>query len=89
MVGLALAIVGPLFIGEVRRAWHWAKAKLKPQTRREDRILQEIHATGGDVRRICDLFGLGIDAALRYAGVMENTAPAEDSSSGSRNPRPR
>jgi hypothetical protein len=26
---------------------------------------QEIHANGGDVRRICDLFGLSIEAAMR------------------------
>lgn len=31
------------------------------------RILQEIHATGGDVRRICDLFGINIETAMRYA----------------------
>ena len=29
-----------------------------PQALREDRILHEIHATGGDVRRLCDLFGV-------------------------------
>ena len=28
---------------------------------------QEIHATGGDIRRICDLFGLSVEAATRYA----------------------
>jgi hypothetical protein len=33
---------------------------------REDRILHEAWATGGDVRRICDLFGLTVEAALRY-----------------------
>lgn len=33
---------------------------------REDRILDEARATGGDVRRICDLFGLTVAAALRY-----------------------
>lgn len=73
----------------VSRNFPWAKAKLKPQALREDRILQEIHATGGDVRRICDLFGIGIEAALRYAGVTENTAPTEDGYPGSGNPRPR
>jgi hypothetical protein len=34
--------------------------------------LQEIHATGGDVRRICDLFGLSITAELRYANTLEH-----------------
>ena len=33
---------------------------------REDRILNEARATGGDVRRICDLFGLTVEGALRY-----------------------
>jgi hypothetical protein len=36
------------------------------QTLREDRILHEIHASGGDVRRICDLFGVTVGTALRY-----------------------
>jgi integrase len=33
---------------------------------REDRILHEARATGGDIRRICDLFGLTVEGALRY-----------------------
>jgi site-specific recombinase XerC len=45
----------------------WKNTDLRPQARREDRILQEIHASGGDARRICDLFGLTVQAALRYA----------------------
>jgi site-specific recombinase XerD len=47
-------------------------AKLTPQALREDRILQEIHATGGDVRRICDLFGLTISTAMRYRAALEH-----------------
>ncbi|UKY48952.1 hypothetical protein [Streptomyces inhibens] len=58
----------------VSRNFPWTAAQLKPQALREDRILQEIHATGGDVRRICDLFGLSITAALRYAGTLEHPA---------------
>jgi len=42
------------------------------QTVREDRILNELHATGGDVRRICDLFGLSIAGAARYASVLNH-----------------
>ena len=58
----------------------WQRTNVKPQALREDRILQEIHATGGDVRRICDLFGLTIDAAMRYAATLahpdlETTGP--------------
>jgi hypothetical protein len=51
---------------------------------REDRILQEIHTTGGDVRRICDLFGLSIETALRYALTLAHPdlerRPEEDAS---------
>ncbi len=50
----------------------WTKTRLRPQALREDRILQEIHATGGDVRRICDLFGLSVESALRYARTLNH-----------------
>jgi integrase len=36
---------------------------------REDRILHEAHASGGDVRRLCDLFGLSIKGAERYTSA--------------------
>jgi hypothetical protein len=35
-------------------------------TMREDRILHEAHATGGDIRRLNDLFGLTVEGGLRY-----------------------
>jgi hypothetical protein len=35
---------------------------------RTDRILDEVRATGGDGRRVCDLFGLSVKAAHRYSG---------------------
>ncbi|UUW88728.1 hypothetical protein [Pimelobacter simplex] len=44
---------------------------------REDRILHEARATGGDVRRICDLFGLTVEAALRYLPPVEPGGPEE------------
>lgn len=44
----------------------WAGLPVRPQALREDRILAEIHASGGDVRRICDLFGMSVTGALRY-----------------------
>jgi hypothetical protein len=64
-----------LFIGRrsaprltpVGKQFPWKGTELRPQALREDRILQEIHATGGDVRRICDLFGINIETAMRYA----------------------
>jgi hypothetical protein len=45
---------------------------LRPQALREDRILHVIHATGGDVRRICDLFGLSVEGATRYLNTVEH-----------------
>ncbi len=38
-----------------------------PRDLREDRILAEARANGGDVRGIADLFGLSINASSRYA----------------------
>ncbi|MCO4254229.1 hypothetical protein [Pseudarthrobacter cellobiosi] len=40
------------------------------QQAREDRILHELHAGGGDLRRICDMFGLLISGANRYSTVL-------------------
>jgi len=41
------------------------------QDLREDRILDEAHASGGDLRRICDLFGLTTNAAQRYIDALD------------------
>jgi hypothetical protein len=40
---------------------------------RDDRIVDEVNATGGDIRRIYDLFGLNVNAAIRY--VATSTIP--------------
>ena len=53
----------------VGKQFPWRNTTLRPQALREDRILQEIHATGGDVRRICDLFGITVGTAMRYAAA--------------------
>ncbi|CAM5693501.1 hypothetical protein SCHAM137S_06516 [Streptomyces chartreusis] len=37
---------------------------------RTDRILHEVQTTGADLRRICDLFGLSVPAALRYTATV-------------------
>jgi hypothetical protein len=42
------------------------------QAIREDRILHEAHASGGDIRRICDLFGLSVTAAERYVATLDH-----------------
>ncbi len=49
----------------------WQKAGISAQALRNDRIIQEIQATDGDVRRIADLFGIGVDAATRYLRVLD------------------
>jgi len=54
----------------VGKQFPWRGTGLRPQALREDRILAEIHATGGDVRRICDLFGITIETAMRYATTL-------------------
>ncbi len=48
------------------------KSRVTPRALREDRILHEIHATGGDIRRICDLFGLSVSGATRYLYTVEH-----------------
>jgi site-specific recombinase XerD len=50
----------------------WMEISIKPQALREDRILGEILATGGDIRRICDLFGMSVAGALRYTTGLEH-----------------
>lgn len=39
---------------------------------RTDRILDEVRATGGDLRRICALFGLSVKGATRYTATLEH-----------------
>jgi integrase len=45
---------------------------LTPTALREDRILNETHATGGDARRLTDLFGLSIQATSRYTATIDH-----------------
>jgi len=56
----------------VSRAYPWRYIPLTAQELREDRILNEIHAADGDVRRICDLFGLSVEGATRYLDTVEH-----------------
>jgi hypothetical protein len=47
---------------------------IQPQAVCEDRILHEAMATGGDIRRLCDLFGLTLGGAERYT---RDSGPAQ------------
>lgn len=55
---------------EVSAPWIIDKLGARPQTIRQDRILQEAIATNGDVRRLADLFGISIATAQRYTEVI-------------------
>jgi hypothetical protein len=53
---------------------HWLYLKLGSSVRaiREDRILDEALASAGDLRRLCDLFGLSVKAAERYTATLDH-----------------
>ena len=57
---------------ECSKRWIWLTIgpDLSIAAIREDRILDEARATGGDVRRLADLFGLSIQAGSRYTNVI-------------------
>ena len=59
---------------ECSKRWIWLTIgpRLSVAAVREDRILDEAHATGGDVRRLADLFGLSIQAGTRYTNTVDH-----------------
>jgi hypothetical protein len=61
----------------VSHLWINQTLGVSAQAIREDRILNEAIATGGDIRRLCDLFGLSVKAAERYTNTLNH--PALDS----------
>jgi hypothetical protein len=78
----------PHLLVNSRSAWRatpvghrWVQLKigteLSVQAIREDRILDEAHASRGDTRRLTDLFGLSIKAASRYTNTVEHPALAQ------------
>lgn len=52
--------------------WFHRILDLTPRQLREDRILDEVLATNGDLRRACDLFGMTVHGLTRYTGSLEN-----------------
>jgi hypothetical protein len=58
----------------VGQRWIWLTIGpgLSAAAIREDRILNEAHATGGDQRRLADLFGLSIKAGTRYTDTVDH-----------------
>jgi integrase len=57
-------------ISPVGVQWITTSMGMTTQEAREDRILHELHASGGDIRRLCDMFGLSIAGASRYAAAL-------------------
>lgn len=56
--------------GPVGVQWITKTMGITAQEIREDRILHELVASGGDLRRICDMFGLSIAGAKRYTAAL-------------------
>jgi site-specific recombinase XerC len=52
--------------------WIRKQLSMSPQAIRLDRIFDEAQATGGDLRALCDLFGLSIAGAYRYTSVLDH-----------------
>lgn len=58
---------------------YWIRKRLgmSAQSIRQDRILDEAHASSGDVRLLCDLFGLSVPGAYRYTATVDHPGVAE------------
>ena len=56
-------------------AWIAKQLGMSAQHIRLDRILDEAQATSGDVRALCDLFGMSIANAARYATAIGQITP--------------
>lgn len=55
--------------------WIRKRLGMSGQAIRQDRILDEAFATGGDVRMLCELFGLSIAGAYRYTSTVGDPVP--------------
>ncbi|GAA2412004.1 hypothetical protein GCM10010191_21680 [Actinomadura vinacea] len=64
---------------EVTYKWVNDRLGVPAHQLRNDRILDEARASAGDIRRLCDLFGLTVGAAQRYITAIKHAElPAED-----------
>jgi integrase len=52
--------------------WIRKRLGMNAQAIRQDRILDEAHASNGNVRLICDLFGLSVAGAYRYTATVDH-----------------
>jgi hypothetical protein len=58
--------------GQVWPTWIAIQLGMSPQVIRRDRILDEAHATSGDIRQLVELFGLSIAGAAPYANAVSH-----------------
>jgi hypothetical protein len=56
----------------VTSAWIAEQLAISAEHIRLDRIYQEVEATGGDIRALCDLFGMSIANAARWATSIDH-----------------
>lgn len=57
--------------------WIRKRLGISAQAIRQDRILDEAHASSGDVRLICDLFGLSVAGAYRYTATVDHPSVSQ------------
>jgi hypothetical protein len=57
--------------GPVTSYWIGQQLAISAEHIRLDRIYQEAEATGGDIRVLCDLFGMSIANAARWATTVD------------------
>jgi hypothetical protein len=60
------------FTRPVTSAWIGQQLAISAEHIRLDRIYQEVEATGGDIRALCDLFGMSIANAARWATTIDH-----------------
>jgi len=65
--GLSAITTGP-----ASRPWVTDRLGMSALALRQDRIVDEAHATGGDLRRICDFFGVTMATAEHYATALNH-----------------
>jgi hypothetical protein len=51
--------------------WIRHQLPIAGQRIRQDRILSEADATSGDIRALCDMFGISIASAYRYTSALD------------------
>ncbi|MGH2736528.1 MAG: hypothetical protein ACRDKZ_13190, partial [Actinomycetota bacterium] len=72
--------------GPVTNWWVNKTLGMSAQAIREDRILDEVRATAGDLRRVCDFFGLSVGGALRYTATVDQPGIVEFEERRARSP---